>query len=52
MDITYRKASHKDIDTLIKLRLDYLTGGQRCTWQRRNRGFSQATGALFSAASK
>ena len=25
MDITYRKASHKDIDTLIKLRLDYLT---------------------------
>lgn len=25
MDIIYRKASHEDIDTLIKLRLDYLT---------------------------
>lgn len=25
MNITYRKATHKDIDTLIKLRLDYLT---------------------------
>ncbi len=25
MDITYRKATPKDIDTLIKLRLDYLT---------------------------
>lgn len=28
MNITYRKATDKDIDTLIKLRLDFLTANR------------------------